>query len=265
MKKVFKISVEDVLRKVIEIEANNIEEAIEKAWRMYDKEEIVITTDNYVGTPIIKESFNILSDEQLNKLWCMILEESLLYEESVSIDYVDILNEINESGFKLAVKLCKNEINKFIDKIIGNSNYNFDSIIKQLKDNLIKTHLNNKGILKLSIAKEWEDDEETYYNSLEELQNNIDAVINIEKNKYTCFNNKNINPLELIASGREHVIKLINKDDETEKLFVRIDLAINPDYEIENYSYVWLTDTPKDAIILLENDEGSYFCKVTKS
>lgn len=48
----YKIEVQEYLSKIIEIEANNIIEAISKVKLMYKKEEIVLNSEDFVLTEI---------------------------------------------------------------------------------------------------------------------------------------------------------------------------------------------------------------------
>ncbi|MFV0531432.1 MAG: DpnD/PcfM family protein [Flavobacteriales bacterium] len=48
----FKIEIQEFLSKTIEVEAKNIDEAISKIKEMYQKEEIVLDSENYIGTEI---------------------------------------------------------------------------------------------------------------------------------------------------------------------------------------------------------------------
>ena len=49
----FKIEIQEILSKTIEIQAKNMEEAIEKVNQMYRKEEIVLDYGNFVDKKII--------------------------------------------------------------------------------------------------------------------------------------------------------------------------------------------------------------------
>lgn len=49
----FKIEIQEILLKTIEIQAKNMEEAIEKVNQMYRKEEIVLDYSNFVDKKII--------------------------------------------------------------------------------------------------------------------------------------------------------------------------------------------------------------------
>ncbi len=48
----YKIEIQELLSKIIEIEAPSAEEAIDKAREMYSAEEIVLDWDDYVSTEI---------------------------------------------------------------------------------------------------------------------------------------------------------------------------------------------------------------------
>ena len=48
----YKIEIQELLSRIIEIEAQSAEEAIDKAWEMYRAEEIVLDADDWVGTEI---------------------------------------------------------------------------------------------------------------------------------------------------------------------------------------------------------------------
>lgn len=61
MKK-YDIEVEEVLRRVVHTEANNIDEAIDKVEEQYKKEEIVLDSSDYCET-----HFNNLYSKKLNK------------------------------------------------------------------------------------------------------------------------------------------------------------------------------------------------------
>lgn len=50
--KTFKIEVRETLARVIEIEANNMDEAEDMVQEMYDNEEIVLDSSDYVDTEI---------------------------------------------------------------------------------------------------------------------------------------------------------------------------------------------------------------------
>jgi DpnD/PcfM-like protein len=50
--KTFKIEIKETLSKIIEIEANSIEAAIEKATSLYNNEEIILSSDDYCDTEI---------------------------------------------------------------------------------------------------------------------------------------------------------------------------------------------------------------------
>lgn len=54
MKKPFKIEIQETLSRIIEVEADNIEEAIFKANEMYNNEEIVLSENDFVATKIDK-------------------------------------------------------------------------------------------------------------------------------------------------------------------------------------------------------------------
>lgn len=54
MKKPFKIEIQETLSRIIEVEADNIEEAIFKANEMYNNEEIVLSENDFVETKIDK-------------------------------------------------------------------------------------------------------------------------------------------------------------------------------------------------------------------
>ena len=54
----FKIEIQELLSKTIEIQAENIEEAIEKVNQMYRKEEIVLDYSNFVNKKIIPKTLN---------------------------------------------------------------------------------------------------------------------------------------------------------------------------------------------------------------
>ncbi len=48
----FKIEVKETLSKVIEIEAENVEEAIQKVSKFYKDEEIILDSEDYLDTSI---------------------------------------------------------------------------------------------------------------------------------------------------------------------------------------------------------------------
>lgn len=48
----FKIEIQELLSRIVEVEANSIEEAISKVREMYRKEEIVLDSSNHVSTDI---------------------------------------------------------------------------------------------------------------------------------------------------------------------------------------------------------------------
>jgi len=48
----FKIEIQEFLSRIVEIEAENIDEAISKVKELYHKEEIVLDSDDYVTTEI---------------------------------------------------------------------------------------------------------------------------------------------------------------------------------------------------------------------
>ena len=52
MMKNYKIEIQELLSRIIEIEAPSAEEAIDKAREMYRAEEIVLDADDWVGTEI---------------------------------------------------------------------------------------------------------------------------------------------------------------------------------------------------------------------
>jgi len=53
--KTFEIEIKETLSKIIGIQANSIEEAIKKATLLYNNEEIILSSDDYLDTEI--ESF----------------------------------------------------------------------------------------------------------------------------------------------------------------------------------------------------------------
>ncbi|HCJ51127.1 MAG: protein dpnD [Shewanella vesiculosa] len=53
--KTFEIEIKETLSKIIEIQANSIEDAIKKATLLYNNEEIILSSDDYLDTEI--ESF----------------------------------------------------------------------------------------------------------------------------------------------------------------------------------------------------------------
>lgn len=50
--KTFKIEVQEFLSRIVEIEAKNIDEAISKVTEMYQNEEIVLDSEDFVTTEI---------------------------------------------------------------------------------------------------------------------------------------------------------------------------------------------------------------------
>ncbi len=50
--KTFEIEIKETLSKIIEIEANSIDAAIEKATSLYNNEEIILSSDDYFDTEI---------------------------------------------------------------------------------------------------------------------------------------------------------------------------------------------------------------------
>lgn len=48
----FKIEIQEKLSRIVEVEADNIEEAISKANEMYNNEEIVLSENDFVETKI---------------------------------------------------------------------------------------------------------------------------------------------------------------------------------------------------------------------
>jgi hypothetical protein len=52
--KTFKIEVKETLSRIIEIEANSMDEAFSKIQDLYKKEEIVLDSDDYVETEFLK-------------------------------------------------------------------------------------------------------------------------------------------------------------------------------------------------------------------
>ncbi|PIX06444.1 MAG: protein dpnD [Flavobacteriales bacterium CG_4_8_14_3_um_filter_35_10] len=50
--KTFKIEIQEILSRIVKIEANNIDEAISKAKEKYQKEEIVLGDEDYLTTEI---------------------------------------------------------------------------------------------------------------------------------------------------------------------------------------------------------------------
>jgi len=48
----FKIEIQEFLSKIIEVEAENIEEAVTKVKKLYKDEEIVLDSEDYVTTEI---------------------------------------------------------------------------------------------------------------------------------------------------------------------------------------------------------------------
>jgi len=48
----FKIEIQEFLSRIIEIQAENIDDAIIKAKELYQKEEIILDSDDYVTTEI---------------------------------------------------------------------------------------------------------------------------------------------------------------------------------------------------------------------
>ena len=54
----YKIEIEEILSKIVEIEANSIEEAIDIVKNMYQNEEIVLDSFNFIGETTFKEFSN---------------------------------------------------------------------------------------------------------------------------------------------------------------------------------------------------------------
>lgn len=50
----YKINIEEVLLRTIEIEAETEEEALKIAIKKYNKEEIILGSDDFIGSPNIK-------------------------------------------------------------------------------------------------------------------------------------------------------------------------------------------------------------------
>ena len=80
----FKIEIQEILSKTIEIQAKNMEEAIEKVNQMYRKEEIVLDYSNFVDKKIIpstlkKEEVLLKKENQKYK--------TLIYLKNTNPDY----------------------------------------------------------------------------------------------------------------------------------------------------------------------------------
>lgn len=52
--KTFKIEVQEFLSKIIEIEANDIDDALSRVKETYQNEEIILDSSNYIETEIIE-------------------------------------------------------------------------------------------------------------------------------------------------------------------------------------------------------------------
>lgn len=50
--KTFEIEIKETLSKIIKIEANSIEDAIEKATSLYNNEELILSSEDYCDTEI---------------------------------------------------------------------------------------------------------------------------------------------------------------------------------------------------------------------
>mgnify|MGYP000191584146 CR=1 FL=1 len=48
--KVYKIEIRELLSETLEIEANDLKEAISKAKKLYDNEKIILSEQNYINT-----------------------------------------------------------------------------------------------------------------------------------------------------------------------------------------------------------------------
>ena len=52
----YTIEIEEILRKTVEIEANSITEAEAKAKQLYNKSEIILDSNDFIGEPTIKHT-----------------------------------------------------------------------------------------------------------------------------------------------------------------------------------------------------------------
>lgn len=92
----FKIEIQELLSKTIEIQAENIEEAIEKVNQMYKNEEIVLDYSNFVDKKIIPQT--------------LMNEKEILIKEIIEYLYIDEkkhFEELEESNNHIFSKIKK--------------------------------------------------------------------------------------------------------------------------------------------------------------
>ena len=53
--KIYTLTVKETLKREVDIEAETLNEAINKAWHMYDEEKIVLDSSHHVETEIVAE------------------------------------------------------------------------------------------------------------------------------------------------------------------------------------------------------------------
>ena len=62
----FMVTVEEILEKAIDIEAENQFEAISKVQEMYANEEIVLSADDFVSTEFYAEKYEDINEKESN-------------------------------------------------------------------------------------------------------------------------------------------------------------------------------------------------------
>ena len=62
----FMVTVEEILEKAIDIEAENQFEAISKVQEMYANEEIVLSADDFVSTEVYAKKYEDMNEKESN-------------------------------------------------------------------------------------------------------------------------------------------------------------------------------------------------------
>ncbi len=111
----FKIEIQEFLSRIVEVEANSIDEAISKVREMYKNEEIVLDSEDYTTTEIeeYKDEMNdprIILRDRLIENGISIKDANLIALDAGSSQaYVDIEYlkdfDLSENLFKIALKL----------------------------------------------------------------------------------------------------------------------------------------------------------------
>lgn len=111
----FKVEIEEILQRVEEVEANNIEEAIDIIDEKYDNQEIVLDSEDFKGYEIREYSDSVrLQDLEENKIFNIEFGQAILLEGNDKIALIKKLND-KENPYIVAKGLTVSKYNTYFE------------------------------------------------------------------------------------------------------------------------------------------------------